>query len=198
MISRRLGFALLGAALLGGCIAAHFSSTLNPRYAGMSYQRILVQFVDFQPDLARSGEQIFQDDIEKVVGTPVVSCYTFGQIIFPPEETRQQKQAEIWKFEVAHKIDAVLVCYNRRRIQDTYNNKDMYCRLELFDLRTAQSVWYSQSTLDTNSILYDFQDMLKRFSRDAVTDLYAKGLLGVDNRPDFVPASDNRPPGTSL
>jgi hypothetical protein len=183
--------------VLGGCIASHFYSTLNPRYAGMQYQRILVQFVEFQPDLARAGEQDVQSQIETVVGNPV-QCYAYTQIPFPPGCTQQQMKAEIWKYEVENKIDATLVCFNARRIQNSEQNKDMYCRLELFDLRTSQSVWYSQSTLDTNNILYSFNDMIQRFVQETVQDLNAKGLLGVDNRPTFTPGSPAAPPGTNL
>lgn len=191
-------FAILTSGLfLGGCIASHFSSTLNLRYAGMQYQRILVKFVDFQPDLARAGEQAVQSQIAKVVGDPV-QCYANTQIAFPPGGTRQQMQAETWKYEFENKIDAILVCVNARRIQGSEQNKDMYCRLELFDLRTNQSVWYSQDTLDTNSILYGFKDMIHRFAQEAVEDLNAKGLLGVDNRSPFNPGTSTVSPGTNL
>jgi hypothetical protein len=184
--------------LLGGCIASHFCSTLNPRYEGMQYQRILVQFVDFQPDLSQYGEQAFQDEMARVCGD-LVQCYTLSQLGLPAGLSKEKFSGEIWKFEVEKKIDAVLVCFNARRTQGDLNQyKDMYCRLELFDLRTNQSVWYSQSSMDTNSVLYNYQDMLHNFARDAVDDLHTKGLLGIDNRPAFIPSNTANPPGTNI
>jgi hypothetical protein len=190
-----------------GCVTTEFYSKLNPQYQNLKFQRILVKFVDLQPDYTQFGEQTAQSAISIAFGSGV-QCYLFSDQFYTGLKASREMQADIAKFEQENNIDALLICLssrdNRPKEAQYYvppapgqvsgysgsvvtDEKIVSCRLELFDLHTKKSVWFSQARLDSNSILYTFKSLLKIFVNKSVDDLKIKGVLGKDDRPVETP-----------
>ncbi len=198
---RRLTGFILVLLLCGGCASLNYYSKLNPDCVGLQYQRILIQFVDPEPGYAQFGENVAKDEIEKQYGT-TLQCYPISDLLYAGLQTRAEIETEVRKIIQDKKIDALLRCVSGQAVKKqtnviynpatgtTYANNDQKnagYRMELFDIRTNKSVWYSTAHAEANSFFNSFQGMMKGFIQKSVTDMKENNILGPDNRPDALP-----------
>jgi hypothetical protein len=186
---------------LCGCVTTNFYSRLNPDCAGLQYQRILVQFADQEPGFSTFGEKALKDVISKNIG-PNIQCYLYSDEFYTGYKPRAEMKADVQNFLAGKKIDALLICISVQDLKkqtntmynaatgmtSSYNNDQKVAgyRMELFDLRTGKSVWYSTAKMEGLSLLNSYQGMMKSFLEKAVLDMKSNFLLGVDDRP-FIP-----------
>lgn len=198
---RRLKGFILVLFLCGGCASLNYYSKLNPDCAGLQYQRILIQFVDPEPGYAQFGEKAAKEEITEQYGG-TLQCYAVSDAIYAGLRTRAEIEADVRKFILDKRIDAILRCVSGQAVKKqtnviynpavgtTYANNDQKnagYRMELFDIRTNKSVWFSTAHSEANSFFNSFQGMMKGFIQKSVADMKENNILGPDNRPDLLP-----------
>lgn len=174
----------------------------------MQYQRLLVQFVDPQPDYAEFGEKTMKEDITKTFGGDI-HCYLYTDQVYLGMSDPAQVARDLENFEASKNIDAVIICFSKRGVDSqsyettnptthvtvngSIDDKIAGYRMELFDTRLRKSIWFSTAKLDTKYPLVSFKDLMKTFIEKSIAELKINGLVGVDNRPTPTPAEPESP-----
>ena len=186
---------------LCGCVTTNYFAKMNPEFAGMKYQRVLIQFIDLEPGFAQYGEQAAKKEIHLVFGKKI-ECYLVSDEFYTGIRARGEMKADIEQFVKDKRIDATLICVVAQAVKKETNvlsnpsmngipiyanndQKNIGYRMELFDQRVKKSVWYSSAHMEGNSLLNSFQGMMNGFIKKSVTDLKENDLLGVDERPNL-------------
>ncbi len=187
---------LVFAILLSGCVTKNYYSNLNPNFAGLKYQRILIQFANLEPGLGPEGEKTLKQEIGNAFG-PSIQCFLFSDEFYAAIQPKAEMSASIRRFLMENKIDGYLICISVQGVKkqtnvmstmsgSVYANNDQKVagyRMELFDLRTNHSVWYSTARMEGLSLLNSFKGMMTSFINKAVNDLKKHDILGLDVRP---------------